>query len=247
MGQRRAKDSDLVDGRPDTGAMATYALIHGAGDSAWYWHLVAARLRGQGDDVVAIDLPIDDESATWSDYADAVIEGIGDRKELVVVAQSFGGFTAPLVCVRKPPELLVFIAGMIPAPGESANDYWRNTRYSDAVRDLDFGDEIAVFYHDVPPDLAREALEHGRRQAEAIEDEPWPLETWPDVPVRFLLCRDDRLFPASWLRGVVRERLGIEPDEIEGGHCPALARPEDLVERLRSFRSDQASTSPRLT
>ena len=29
-------------------------------------------------------------------------------------------------------------------------------------------------------------------------------------------------FPAEWQRGVVRDRLGIEPDEIDGGHCPAL-------------------------
>jgi len=26
-------------------SMATYVLIHGAGDVGWYWHLVAAELR----------------------------------------------------------------------------------------------------------------------------------------------------------------------------------------------------------
>ncbi len=33
--------------------MATYALIHGAGDVGWYWHLVAAELRNRGHDTVA--------------------------------------------------------------------------------------------------------------------------------------------------------------------------------------------------
>ena len=131
---------------------------------------------------------------------------------------------------------------MIPAPGESANDYWLDTRYAEADRGTDAADDIAIFYHDVPRDLAEEALRHGRPQADAIGDEPWPLERWPDVPVRFLLCRDDRLFPAAWLRRVVRERLGIEADEIEGGHCPALARPQDLVDRLESFRIESSST-----
>jgi pimeloyl-ACP methyl ester carboxylesterase len=214
----------------------TYVLIHGAGDVAWYWHLVAAELRARGHDVVAVDLPCEDESAGWAEYADTVVTAIGDRRDLVVVAQSFGGFTAPLVCARKPATLLVLVAGMIPAPGESANDYWKNTRYAQAAH-AEPGDTIATFYHDVPRALADEALRHGRGQAEQIGDEPWPLEAWPEVPVRFLLCRDDRFFPAAWLRGVVRERLGIEPDEIDGGHCPALARPKELVDRLEGFRT----------
>ena len=48
---------------------------------------------------------------------------------------------------------------------------------------------------------------------------------WPDVPTRFLLCRDDRFFPADFQRRVVRERLGFEPDEMDGGHLPALGPP----------------------
>lgn len=217
--------------------MATYVLIHGAGDVAWYWHLVSAGLRERGHDVVAVDLPCEDESAGWSDYADTVVNAIGDRSgEIVVVAQSLGGFTAPLVCARKRADLLVLVAGMIPAPGESPNEYWKATGYA-PKRDLDLGDPIAVFYHDVPGALAEEAVRHGRRQAESIGDAPWPLDAWPAVPVRFLLCRDDRLFPAAWLRGVVRERLGITPDEIDGGHCPALARPAELVDRLETFRA----------
>lgn len=219
--------------------MATYVLLHGAGDSSWYWHLVGERLRDRGDDVVAVDLPCEDESAGWLDYRDAALRAIGTRNELVVVAQSFGGFTAPLLCAELPVELLVFVAGMIPAPGESANGYFRETGYAEATAGRASGDTISTFYHDVPPSLGEEALKHGRTQADAIGDEPWPLERWPDVPIRFLLCRDDRMFPAAWLRDVVRDRLRIEPDEIDGGHCPALARPDELVARLVSFRDHQ--------
>jgi phenylalanine-4-hydroxylase len=50
--------------------------------------------------------------------------------------------------------------------------------------------------------------------------------------------RDDRMFPATWMREVVRERLGIEPDEIDGGHCPALSRPHELAERLEMYRGE---------
>jgi pimeloyl-ACP methyl ester carboxylesterase len=214
--------------------MATFALIHGAGDVGWYWHLVEDELRGRGHDVVAPDLPCDDDTAGLSEYADTVLEAIGDRSELVVVAQSFGAFTAPLVCDRTPVELLVLVAGLIPAPDEAGRDWWTNTGYEPESR-ADWDDEVAIFYHDVPPELAAEALERGRRQSDTPGEEPWPLDAWPDVDTRFVLCRDDRLLPANFMRRVVRERLGFTPDEIESGHCPALSRPKELAERLDAY------------
>jgi pimeloyl-ACP methyl ester carboxylesterase len=216
--------------------MATYVLIHGAGDVGWYWHLVADELRERGHDVVAPDLPCDDDSAGLSDYADTVLDAIGDRTGLVVVAQSFGGFTAPLVCDRIPVDLLVLLAGMIPSPREAPRDWWANTGYESERRDGD-DDVVSTFYHDVPPELASEALRRARTQSDTPTREPWPLDAWPNVPTRFLLCRDDRLFPADFLRRVVRERLGMVADEIGGGHCVALSRPKELAERLDTYRA----------
>ena len=82
--------------------MATFILIHGAGDVGWYWHLVEADLRRRGHDVVAPDLPCDHDSAGLPEYRDAVVEAIGDRTDLILVGRSLGGFTAPLVCERMP-------------------------------------------------------------------------------------------------------------------------------------------------
>ena len=78
----------------------TYVLIHGAGDVGWYWHLLEAELRERGRDTVAPDLPVEDDSAGLTDYADVVIDAIGERRNLIVVAQSFGGYVAPIVCDR---------------------------------------------------------------------------------------------------------------------------------------------------
>lgn len=224
--------------------MATYVLIHGAGDSGWYWHLLEAELRDRGHDVVAPDLPSEDDAAGLPEYADVVVDAIGDRTDLVVVAQSFGGFTAPLVCDRVPVDLLVLLAGMVPSPGEPPDDWWANTGYAQARREQDQRDgrppdDIALFLHDVPPDLAAEALRRGRDQSATPGREPWPLRAWPNVPTRFLLCRDDRFFPAGFLRRVVRERLGITPDEMDGSHCVALSRPKDLADRLEAYRAER--------
>ncbi len=218
--------------------MATFVLIHGAGDVGWYWHLVEAELRARGHDTVSPDLPCDDDSAGLPEYADTVVTAIGDRTNLIVVAQSLGGFTAPLVCDQVAVDLLILIAPMIPAPREAPAGYWTQTRYHEQVRER-YGDAIALFYQDVPPDLAAEALKRGRTQSEARMGEPSPLNAWPDVPTRVLICRDDRLFPAGFLRRIARERLGIIPDEIGGGHTPALSRPNELADRLQAYAADQ--------
>ena len=230
-------------------AKATYVLVHGAGSDSWYWHRVVPELRARGHDVVAPDLPCDDDSAGLPEYTDVVVDAIGDRSDLVLVAQSLAGFTAPLVCDRLRVELLVMLAAMVPSPGESPRDWWTNTRHAEARREQDVRDgrpadapfdPIATFFHDVPPDVVSEALARGeRRQSSTPFQQPWPLHAWPDVPTRFLLCRDDRFFPAAFMRRVVRERLGIVPDEMDGGHLPALSRPKELALRLEAYRAEQ--------
>jgi pimeloyl-ACP methyl ester carboxylesterase len=68
---------------------------------------------------------------------------------------------------------------------------------------------------------------------------PQPRKSRPDVPTRALICRDDRLFSTGLLRRVARERLGITPDEIDGGHTPALGRPHELADRLEAYAAEQ--------
>jgi hypothetical protein len=224
--------------------MSTYVLVHGAADSGWFWHLLEAELRARGHDVVAPDLPCDDDSAGLAEYADTVVDAVGDRTGLIVVAQSFGGFTAPLVCDRVPVDLLVLLAGMVPAPGERPEDWPANTGLAEARREQDErdgrapDDAVALFMHDVPPDLAAEAFRRSRHQSDTPGKDPWPLPAWPDVPTRFLLCRGDRFFPAEFLRRVARDRLGLTADEIDGSHCVALSRPAELADRLESYRTE---------
>jgi len=214
--------------------MATYVLLPGAGSDSSYWYLVTPRLEALGHDVVAVDLPTEDESAGLPEYADVVVDAIGGRRDLIVVAQSLGGFTAPIVCDQVPVDLLVLVAAMTPVPGESPSEWWDATGHVDPELEVE-----EMFFHDVPADVkaavfARPPL--GQSQASWVS--PFPLAAWPDVPTRFLLMKDDRLFPADFQRHVVRERLGITPDEMDGGHLPALAHPDELVARLERYRAE---------
>lgn len=203
-----------------------------------------AELRRHGHDVVAPDLPADDESAQLADYADAVVEAVGDRRDLVVVGHSFGGFTAPLVADRLTVDVLVFVAGMVPSPGEAPGDWWANTGYAEAVRrqaERDGGltgneDPFVTYYHDVPLEVAEEAMSKERAHpSEASMASPWPLDALPAMPTKFVLCTEDRLFPPPFLRRVVAERLSIDPDEIAASHCVALSRPKELAAILDSY------------
>jgi pimeloyl-ACP methyl ester carboxylesterase len=152
-----------------------------------------------------------------------------------VVAQSFGAFTAPLVCDRLETELLALVAPMIPSPGEPPDAWWAKTGYTPT--DEGRGDDvIATYYHDVAQELASEAMRRERSHpSQRAGREPWPLAAWPDVPTRVLLCRNDRLFSPAFIRRISEERLGITPDEIDAGHCVALSRPSDLADRLESY------------
>jgi pimeloyl-ACP methyl ester carboxylesterase len=231
--------------------VATFVLIHGAGTDAWCWGPLGAELRGRGHDVVAPDLPVEDESAGLEVYADTVVGVVRDRlgvgSGLTVVAHSFGGFTGPLVCERLPVELLVMLHAQIPAPGESPRDWWTDTGYEQARREQDErdaraglpaegDDPLAFALHDTPGELAAEMMRHQRKQSGAPFGGRWPLAAWPEVPTRVLLARDDRFFPAGFLRRLALERLGVTAEVMPGDHCPMLGHPKELADRLEAYR-----------
>jgi pimeloyl-ACP methyl ester carboxylesterase len=217
--------------------MTTYALIHGAYDVGWYWHLVERELQERGHRSVAPDLPIEDDDASLQDHAQSVVDAIDevhDGGELIIVGQSWGGYIAPIVAHLAKADRLVLVAPMVPKPGETDEDMWKATGWTFPQGEAD------AFYHDVDPALAAEAKSRERDQSETTSREPWPLDAWPSVPTHVIIGKNDRFFPADWLRGVVRERLGIEPDEIACGHTVALSRPRELVELMESYRTTSA-------
>ncbi|WP_051684272.1 alpha/beta fold hydrolase [Blastococcus sp. URHD0036] len=204
--------------------LPTFVLVPGAGGSAWYWHRLVPELRSRGAEAVAVDLPADDDTAGLAAYADAVVAAAGDARDVVLVAQSMGGLTAPLVCDRLRARLLVLLNAMVPLPGETGGDWWAATG-----QDVPASDE--VFLHDVPAEVLATAPPQRDQSGRPFAD-PWPLAAWPDVPTVVLAGRDDRFFPPDFQRRVAADRLGLEVEEVPGGHLAALSRPAELAERL---------------
>jgi pimeloyl-ACP methyl ester carboxylesterase len=222
--------------------MSVFVLVPGAGGAAWYWHRVVPELRARGHEAVAVDLPGADESAGLPEYADAVAEAIGGRQDVVLVAQSMGGFTAPVVCARIPVRLLVLVNAMIPLPGETPGAWWDNTGWEPArIAAARAGgypaefDLATYFMHDVPAEIVATGEGHNFPEADIAFGQPCAIERWPDVPTRVLAGRDDRFFPLEFQRRIAGERLGTAVDSVPGGHLVALSRPAELTDQLTCY------------
>jgi hypothetical protein len=222
--------------------MATFVLIPGAGGAAWYWHRVVPLIEDAKHGAIAVDLPGDDETAGLSAYADRVVSAIGKRDDVVLVAQSLGGFTAPLVCERVHVHTLVFVNAMIPVPGETAGNWWDHTgsiaARTEAARRRGYSetfDLATYFLHDVPPKVTAEGPGHERNEADIVFGEPCRFKAWPPVLIHAIAGRDDRFFPLDFQQRVARERLDIDVDVVPGGHLIALSNPGGLADKLLGY------------
>jgi pimeloyl-ACP methyl ester carboxylesterase len=212
----------------------TFVLVPGAGGQAWYWHRLVPELARRGSEAVAVDLPAGSDDVGLDGYTDVVLAAAEGLDDVVVVAQSMGALVGPLVCTRRPVRMLVLLNAMIPMPGETGHAWWTESglpRFRAEPADM-----TETFFHDVPPEVTAQAFARGEPpQSSRPFDDPWPLPAWPDVPTRVLAGRDDRFFPLAFQQHLARTRLGLDVDEIPGGHLVALSRPDALAERLAGY------------
>jgi pimeloyl-ACP methyl ester carboxylesterase len=224
--------------------MTRFGLVHGAGLGAWCWERLIPELEARGHPAATVDLPLDDQSAGAGRLAELVLAAFARFDDLVLVGHSISGLIIPVVASRRPVRRLVFLHGALPEPGLSLVD--QVTAEPDmfnpemmAVPPSSWSDEAIVtrfLWHDCTPEVAHDSFTRLRPRREGrgvLITEISPLSTWPDVPRSYILCRDDRTVTPAWARHAARARLGVEPIEIPGGHCPMLSRPSELAEALR--------------
>jgi pimeloyl-ACP methyl ester carboxylesterase len=224
--------------------MTTFAMVHGAWHDGSCWELLAPLLEHRGHRVVAPDLPISDRDASFEDYAQVVLDALGEDEEpFVLVGHSLGSDTIPLVAVRRAPVRLVYVCPRLGGftrrpPGEP-----RAFRAPERLpRDNDEGlavwapdDAVQVMYPRLHPALAQRMIARLRPQA-GVFRRPYPLAAPPPgIPAALIYAADDEFFEPEWSRWAARELLGVEPVEMPGGHFPMLERPQELAEVLCGF------------
>ncbi len=226
--------------------MTAFCLIHGSWHGKWCFERLTPYLEATGHRALAVELPSDRPGTTCSEYAEVVAAELGeDDGEVILVGHSFGGLTIPLVPVLRPVRRLVYLAALIPKPGMSMSEQFESGEEAivfEGGRELDpegtlsqWSDReaaIAAMYHDCTPEDASWAWSKLRPQSRAAQNEVCPLNELPDLPTSYVVCRDDRMASTEWGRRTAQARLGIDPLEIDGGHCPFLSRPRELADLL---------------
>lgn len=218
--------------------MSLFCLVHGSTQDPSGWKLLVPELNQLGHETILVDLPTDQPGASATVYADCIADSI-ISDNAIVVAHSASGLFLPLVPARRQVARIVFLAAVIPQLGKSLIDQvhaepdmmnpdWRGKNPID-------DDRIAMefLFHDCTPEIARWAMTTRRlMMARQAMLEVCPLDQWPSLPCSSIVCADDRTIQPPWSRRVARERLGVEPIELEGGHCPHISRPAALAQAL---------------
>ncbi|MEH2359086.1 alpha/beta fold hydrolase [Nostoc sp.] len=119
--------------------MSLFCLVHGAFQATWCWDLLIPYLETQGHKTVAMDLPIENASATLSQFADAVIQVLPKTDDdIVLVGHSMAGTIIPLVAEAVKVRQLVFVAALIPYPEISTLDQFSDHLDSDTLKSFNY-------------------------------------------------------------------------------------------------------------
>jgi pimeloyl-ACP methyl ester carboxylesterase len=223
--------------------MATFVLVHGAWHGAWCWARLIPELEERGHRTIAMDLPCDDPEATFTTYADVVLDAFTDTHDVVLVGHSLAGFTVPLVAARRPVRRVVYLCALVGVPGRSFLDQMASEQdmlhaeYTAGLEPdaqgrrvwVDEGIARESLFGDCDEADVRDALARLRPQALAPYRERCPLNFPPATPSTYVVCTDDRLVRPAWSRRVAAERLGADVLELPGSHSPFLSRPAELA------------------
>jgi pimeloyl-ACP methyl ester carboxylesterase len=216
--------------------VSLFCLVHGSAQAPSGWDLLVPELKKLGHETVCPDLPTNEPEASATRYAQVIGESFKDsRARAIVVASSASGMFLPLVPEYAPVARMVFLAAVVPEPGKSMMQRFRddpemfNPEWvgKDPTKDPEVARRF--LFHDCSPAVTQWAVANLRLMyARAAMMEPCPLQQWPQVPSTYILCREDRTIDPEWWRREAERLLGEKPIELPGGHCPHVSRPAEL-------------------
>ena len=173
-------------------------------------------------------------------FADAVVGALPADGEFIVVAQSLGAFAGTLAVARAPVAQLILVAPMIPRPGESRRMVGEHRPRGGDRRPARASRADEPWVPTRSPRSSSTTSLRASRDNKVYQGAPEPACSPSPGPSRAgLTCRRTCLrrprigsFRSEFQRRVARERLGLEIDEIPGGHLPMLSRPRELAKSL---------------
>jgi pimeloyl-ACP methyl ester carboxylesterase len=222
--------------------VSVFCLVHGSGQGPKGWDLLVAELDARGHHCICVDLPTDQPASSATAYAGIIAKALEDAAEPIVVAHSVSGLFLPLVPNYAQVAKLVYLAAVIPLPGESfLSQYQKDPamyRPDFVGRDPTVDESLALHYmfHDCPADVAKWGLTTVRLMyAKQAIVEICPLAELPGVSSVYVSCRQDRTINPDWWEKAAVERLHSDPIRVEAGHFPHVSRAAELAAILDSM------------
>jgi hypothetical protein len=224
-----------------------FVLVHGTTQSPAGWDLLAGELRERGHGVITVEMPTGEPEWTVADYARHAAAQAGEPGgSRVVAGHSGAGVLLPSLAEAVGASAAVWLAAYVPdlVAGQSMLDDIKAHRDEmfnpdwlgvDPARDPQLA--LRFLFHDCDQQVQQWALGTLRLFSPGpavYQHAPAPL---PAAIVRAsIVPAADRTLRPEWMRQAARQRLGIEPTEIDAGHCPHVSQPGRVAEILSDLR-----------
>jgi hypothetical protein len=215
-----------------------FLLVHGTTQSPDGWRLLIDELSVVGHTAVTTDLARFGERMSATGYGEAVAAELSGPKVDIVVAHSGSGLLLPAIALATEARMQVYLAAFVPNGSRSLMDEVNDDATAvfnadwigvDPTRDHDAARRF--LFHDCSPEVAAWAVTTLRSFVPAsVYSEPVPLA--PAIPAMSVVPDSDRTLRKEWMIAAARNRLGVEPTSVPGGHCPHVSRPRDLASVL---------------
>lgn len=220
--------------------LPTLLLVHGAWHGPWCWQLVINELPDV--DVRTVALPSSgNDPATLGDLRDdaaavasavAAIDG-----PVVVVAHSYGGIpVTEALGAADNVRRLVYLGGFQLEVGDSA----LSSMAADPPAYLEVHEKDGyftvrrpqeIFYGDVDPELAREAVAKLGLQSLASGFQPLTQAAWHTIPSTYVICEADATIPLPAQEAMSKRAQTVR--RLATAHSPFLSQPAALAALLR--------------
>jgi pimeloyl-ACP methyl ester carboxylesterase len=230
--------------------MASFLLVHGSWHGAWCWDRLVPLLRGDGHDVLAVDLPAHgaDRTASWL----ATLRGYGTRVadaaralpgRPFAVGHSMGGLAITQAAAAEPEAFagLVYLCAFVPQPGDSM--------FALARSDLDslvpHSTHLSVAGVRVRAECAREvfyascsdadaAWATGRLRPDPVRPLLRRLRRGPPerLPRAYIACTRDRAISLGRQREMAARASIHRVITMDTDHSPFLSAPRELASHL---------------
>jgi pimeloyl-ACP methyl ester carboxylesterase len=227
-------------------ASPTYILVHGAWGGAWCWRDVGAEFDRRGVSWRAVDLPSSRNGAApatgLAEDAAAVVALADGEGPYILLAHSYGGAVASEAAPLIPNlERCLYVAALIPSPGESATDASRlvrvRTLLDDAIEvDGDFlrlNPTLAgsALYADCTPETSNWAVDQLSTQTLASFRTPRESEKMRAETI-YVRCTNDHAVDPE-LQQLMSEECDFALD-LQSEHSPFLSQPSNFCDVILS-------------